>query len=196
MSNRYSSGPVVAAHRPGAGVDDQPAPGPDQGVAQSARGRLAGLRDVQCQLELVPGPLLVGHVHGPEQVGVARGQLRDRLPGRVESAHPEADRLAFQSSGRVLVGRLGGRVVDLGSEERSPRRCRRPGPRRSPGGGRRGRCGCRGRAARWRRAGRGRGRWPGRRWSRAAAWPRRGTPRGGPRRCCRPDGARAGSARG
>ncbi len=82
-------------------------------------GRRQGrLGDVEGDLELIPGGLLVGEMDGPGDGGVGGGELGDNVAGGVVAVDAEERGLAFERAGAVLVetgrARLG--VRDLGAD--------------------------------------------------------------------------------
>ncbi len=84
-------------------------------VAQERMRRRLCLGDIQRDLELVPGGLLVGEVDGPGDRGVRLGKLGDDLALGIQSVHAKPHRLALESPGGIAVEprRLGRWIHDL-----------------------------------------------------------------------------------
>src|SRR5215471_12287969 len=82
--------------------------------------RRIGLGDIQSDLELIPGTLLVRQVHAPDNFRVGQGEFLDCLPLRVQTVNAKHCSLALQGAAWVAIEtrRKGRRIDELRSGEK------------------------------------------------------------------------------
>lgn len=102
------------------GVDAQARAGATEhlGVAAGEHGAL-GFGNVEGDAPLIPGGLVVGHVHRPVDLGFRSGELANQPVVRVVAIEAESGRLALEGSARIPVeaGGFWMGVSDLRADE-------------------------------------------------------------------------------
>ena len=84
---RRATASIAAADVPWAGIDDQTVSVGDCNIAQPGGRRRSGLRDVECNLKLLPGRFFIGEMNGPADLGIVCGELSDGPACRVQAIH-------------------------------------------------------------------------------------------------------------
>ena len=123
----------------GAGNINAAGPRPDRqagsflygGVAAGGGGRRGGLRDVEGQLEVVPGGFVVSQFHGPADLGVrVHAQLAHHAASAVVAVNAELGHLPLQGTGAVAIvlGRQRLRIHHLGADIKAVRLARIANP--------------------------------------------------------------------